>query len=829
MKRSPKHSRRRWAPHAIGAGGLALLAFLGAAAPEFLSDDFKQKFAPYNKWVLAVISVAVVVEIVRAIVAARANEDASEVSGKDPAPHQTGFSVGDHNQGPFSFQGGAVTAANTQGDVFGRDKIINIHNAPAQELAPKHQLPLPPPDFTGREKELNELFAKFGQGVTISGMHGLGGVGKTALALKLAERIKDLYPDAQIYLDLQGAGASPLTPARAMEHVIRAYHPTARLPESPSELSALYRSSLHNQRALLLMDNARDASQVEPLVPPTGCVLLVTSRQHFKLPGMFDQNLDMLPRADSIKLLHNIAGRIGDHADGIARLCGDLPLALRIAAGALAERLNLTPADYARRLADAKQRLSHLKEVDVALNVSYEMLTEEQRRLWRALSVFPQTFDDDAVAAVWEMACDSAQNAIGDLMRWSLVEFNAETGRYRLHDLARLFAEARLSDAGAEETYAARKRFALHYRTALIACQSLYDEGNESVLRGLALFDQEWSNIQAGQRWSEASIEKDRDAAQLCIDYPNAGYYVILLRLHPRERIRWLEFQLTAARQLKQRINEGVAIGNLGLAWAALGEIRKAIEFHEQALIISRKIGNRRNEGNDLGNLGLAWAALGETRKAIGLYEQHLTISREIGERRSEGSALCNLGTAYGHLGELRKAVDFLEQSLAVAREIGDRKGEGSALGNLGIAYKRLGETQKAIELYEEHLKMSRQIGDRRSECQTLNNLGNAWIALGKLHKAIEFYELSLLILREIGDRRGEGDALGNMLREIGDRRGEGDALGNMSLCVDELGDRVRATALAEAALEIYEALESPYAEMVRNQLAEWRGQTGTD
>ena len=206
-----------------------------------------------------------------------------------------------------------------------------------------------------------------------------------------------------------------------MEHVIRAYHPTARLPESLAELSALYRSVLHDQRALLLMDNARDRQQVEPLVPPANCVLLVTSRQHFRLPGMFDQNLDRLPRADAIKLLLSIAGRIGPHADEIARLCGDLPLALRVAASALAERPNLTPADYVRRLADTKHRLSQLKEVDAALKVSYEMLREDEQRWWRALSVFPQTFDEAAAAAVWEMALDAAQDALGELMKWSLV------------------------------------------------------------------------------------------------------------------------------------------------------------------------------------------------------------------------------------------------------------------------------------------------------------------------------------------------------------------------------------------------------------------------
>jgi hypothetical protein len=337
------------------------------------------------------------------------------------------------------------------------------------------------------------------------------------------------------------------------------------LPESEAELRPLFFSALHGQRALLVMDNAKDKAQVEPLIPPAGCVLLVTSRQHFTLPGMFHQNLDALPRADAIKLLLTIAGRIGDHADEIARLCGDLPLALRVAAGALAERPNLAPADYARRLADAKQRLSHLKEVDVALNVSYEMLNEEQRRWWRALAVFPQTFDDEAAGAVWQMERDAAQDTLGDLMKWSLVEFSDETRRYRLHDLARLFAEARLSEAGAEETDAAQRRFALHCQSVLKTCESLYLEGHESVLRGLAIFDQEWSNIQAGQAWAEARIEKDQDAAQLCIDYSNAGAYVLRLRQHPRERIHWLEVRLAAARQMKQRDKEGFALGGLGV------------------------------------------------------------------------------------------------------------------------------------------------------------------------------------------------------------------------------------------------------------------------
>jgi tetratricopeptide (TPR) repeat protein len=541
-----------------------------------------------------------------------------------------------------------------------RDLVMQqtvIQRSETTTLSPLHQLPPPPHDFTGRAQELTELLAATERGSVISGLQGLGGVGKTALALKLAERLKERCPDAQFYLDLRGVSQRPVTPAEAMAHVIHAYRPKDELPESEAELRPLFFSALHGQRALLVMDNAKDKAQVEPLIPPAGCVLLVTSRQHFTLPGMFDLNLDTLPRADAIKLLLNIAGCIGDQADEIARLCGDLPLALRVAAGALAERPNLTPADYARRLADAKQRLSHLKEVDVALNVSYEMLNEEQRLLWRALAVFPQTFDDAAAAVVWEMERDAAQDALGDLMKWSLVEFSDETRRYHLHDLARLFAEARLSEAKSRERKAMQKRFALHYRKVLETCQLLYLEGNESVRRGLALLDQESGNIQSRQSWAEARVEKDQEATLLCLDYS-------------------------------------------------------------------------RIESDALDNLGHVWANIGRTLEIIEEYERHLSFTREVGDRESEGSALCRLSQAWALLCKGLKHIEVFEQQLTIAREIGDRRGEGSALWNIGLR-------------------------------------------------------------------------------------------------VDNLGDRARATALAEAALTISEAIESPHAEKVRKQLAEWRGQAG--
>lgn len=624
-----------------------------------------------------------------------------------------------------------------------------------------HQLPPPPRDFTGRAGELAELMAAIENGgATISGLRGMGGIGKTALALKLAEQLSPRLPDAQFYLDLKGASSHPLSSADAMAHVIRAYRPTEKLPEGEAELSALYRSALHGQHALLLMDNAASREQVEPLIPPASCVLLVTSRYHFTLPGVFAKDLDTLPLEDARALLLTIAPRIGDHADELAKLCGYLPLALRLAGSVLAEHIDLSPTDYSLRLTNARQRL---ELIDASLSLGYDLLKADAQKLWRVLAVFPDTFDVAAAAAIWEMELDAAKDAISKLVTYSMVEWLAVAAQYRLHDLTRLFADARMTEA---ERTDAKRYHAAHYETVLRTANGLYSQGGQAIKRGLSMFDLEASNIQAGQAWAEAHSDNDEDAAMLCNIYPSAGTELFKIRLHPRERIHWCEAALAVARRLKKRHREAVPLGLLGLAYADLGDARRAIEF----------------------------------------FEQWLSISREIGDRLNEGKALNNLGLEYADLGETGRAIEFYEQWLAIARESGNRAGEGTALNNLGLAYARLGETRRAIESYEQALVITREIGNRYVEGKTLGNMGNAYADLEEIPGAIEFYEQRLIIARELGDQRGEGNALWNT-----------------SLALDKLGDRAKAIKDAEAALKIYEDIESPIAARVREQLARWR------
>ncbi len=523
----------------------------------------------------------------------------------------------------------------------------------------------------------------------ISGVRGMGGVGKTELAYVLAKRLKDRFPDAQIAFNLRGASdadsSTPATPVEALQHVIRSFHPEAKLPEEVDELQGVYHSVLDGKRVLLLMDNALDAQQLAPLTsPPDGCALMVTSRHHFTLSGMEPINLDTLQPEEARDLLVGICPRIGDHADALAKRCGYLPLALRLAASALARRLALRGEEafadlvikYSNDLGNETDRLAKLdankpKEalgIEASLAISYRQIDESLQRRWRALAVFPGDFDEPAAGSVWELDDEEQRGtALDDLLAASMVQCEEATNRFRLHDLARDYARARLTG---EECAGDEQRHAAHYAGVLRSAKQLYKEGGSPMLQGLALFDREWGNIRTGQAWATAHCEADHAAARLCCDYPYIGAYCLALRLNSRDLIVWFKAGLVAARKLKDRSAEGNHLGTLGLAYAALGETRKAIEFFEQTLAIHREIGDRRGEGSALGNLGNAYADLGETHKAIEYYEQQLVITREIGDRLGEGRALHNLAGGLAKAGRCDEAIAHAEQAVEIFEQL---------------------------------------------------------------------------------------------------------------------------------------------------------------
>ena len=624
-------------------------------------------------------------------------------------------------------------------------QLIESSVAPQTVASPLFNILPPVTDFTGREKELDDLKNRFTRGALITGLSGGGGIGKTELARRLAQDLAGDFPEARLEIDLLGTLESPLSPEEAMRRLLEPFYSGQKLPDDLEQLKGLYQSTFASHKVLLLLDNAANAAQARELIPPSPSVAIVTSRQHFSLSEFgLDRplRLDVLLPEEARQLLRQAARELLDvpdeALDELIRLCGGLPLALRVAVALLNDRDDWSLHTLIQRLTEERTRLKRLKrpddlDVEATLSLSYKLLDDELKHRFRSLGVFPAPFWDISAAAVWQMEeGEEAGDTLGALLNRSLLKTSpsdfilgaSETPLhfYSLHDLTRLYALERSREQSEyDQTVLMHAR---HYLELVGIADKQYLQGGQSIQTGLSLFREVWVHLSiAWERMRSDGDRQTQEKMQWLSDFPAKCPYILDLHLPPRQRIPLLEQALHSARILKDRMAEGIHLGNLGLAYADLGDARKAIEFYEQALEIDREIGDRRGEGNALGNLGLAYAALGDARKAIEFYEQQLVIVREIGDRRGEGNALGNLGNAYAALGDARKAIEFYEQRMIIAREIGDRRGEGNALANMGMIFKNLNQPDKAKELWKEALEIFKAI--ESPHVQTVQ----AWLA----------------------------------------------------------------------------------------------------
>ena len=691
----------------------------------------------------------------------------------------------DADDAPGSISGGTVAASARPGIAGDEPRVARSTPAPAQ-------LPADVADFTGREDQIKHLCDLLASGVAeadpgavrIALVAGSGGLGKTSLAVHAAHRVSGSFPDGQLYVDLLGAAPQPLVPADVLARFLRDLGVDGRdIPADDDERAARYRTVLAGRRMLIVLDNARDAAQVRPLLPGTeSCAVLITTRS--RMPDLASTrlvDLNVLDDDEALTLFTRVVGeeRAAAEPEATAELllaCAGLPLAIRICAARLNMRSGWTIGAMARRLRDEHRRLDELRAGDMAVRASFQVSFASLPASTQPDGIAPAdafrmlglwhgpSISAAAAAALFGTQDYLAEDALEALVDAHLLE-STSSDRYKFHDLLRVYSSERaVADLSGHVRDAALGRLLRWYlRTADAAATvvsphrynvPLDPAPDDSALVGfdtaedaLAWYDSERVNL----------IAATRQASQCGLHgiawrLPAPLFSVFSRRGNWADLITTSRIALESARQAGNRQGEAWVLNTLGLA---LGVIRdsESIGCLEQSLAIRREIGDRRGETQSANNLADAYEALGRREEAVELLRRALELNRKVGDRYGEAVARSNLGAALLHLDRAEEAIDFLRQSRDIFAEIGYLDGAGYALHSLGRCYLSLGRDADALDCLQQALASHQAVGNQNRQAVTLRSLAQALSGSGQPAQAWEAWDRAAAIFDDLGDR----------------------------------------------------------------------------
>ncbi|MCT2592559.1 tetratricopeptide repeat protein [Streptomyces sp. N2-109] len=594
-------------------------------------------------------------------------------------------------------------------------------------------LPYDLPDFTGRERELEQLLADRHEpdgrrGARIMAIDGMGGSGKTSLANRAAHRLAGQYPDAHLYLDLRGhtPGEVPLPPGAVAEGLLRMLDvPGDRIPDDEAGRTALWRTTVKQYRLVLFLDNTIDSAQVQPLLPASAdALVLITSRARLiDLDGAEWLSLGGMPPEDSTALISRMLGEERTAAEPqavaeLVELCAHLPLALRIAAAKLRNRSRWTVQYLVDRLGDETRRLDELRSgtrgVTATLNLTYEGLSPTHQAAFRLLDSHPGVeFDPYCAAALLGTDPGQAEDVLEHLLDTHLMQ-QYETGRYVFHDLVRSFAKWLRTQAGedpSEVDQAAAERLLDYYVAATEAACDLAFRGRAPFSRTLE--DTPRADIALpvlrnpvrGRQWLDREEENLLAAVTLACRRKAHGHAAELARnvvFQLDSRGRFEEFRevagiaVAASRELGNQYLLALSLSNLAVADWKLGRFAEGLTMAQEGLELSVRLKDQRGEAKNTGMLGLLLATLGRFGEALPHLEQSIAIKRELGAPRAEAESLTNLSSLFEHMGRYAEAAAAAERSVELNQRIGARENEIVALTDLALARLGLGKDDDA-------------------------------------------------------------------------------------------------------------------------------------
>lgn len=726
--------------------------------------------------------------------------------------------------------------AELQQRILGADDALSF--VPAQTpsddeqpaVARPQQLPATVPDFTGRTsfvQELGEQLARTdGRVMAVSAVAGIGGVGKTTLAVHVAHAAAEHFPDGQLYVDLQGAGSSAADPDSVLGVLLRSLGTAdSAIPDGVQERAALFRSLLAGRRVLTLLDNARDAAQVRPLLPGTGgSAALITSRARMvDLAGAHLVDLDVMGPEEAMTLFTRIVGAERVSAERKAAMdvvgaCGFLPLAIRIAAARLAARRTWTVSVLASKLADERRRLDELQAGDQAVKATFELgygqLTCEQARAFRLLGLADgPDISVPAAAAMLDLRPEAAEDLLESLVDTSLLE-SAAPGRYRLHDLVRLFARACAErDEQPPRAREAALRRLLDFYLATAANVHALDHPGERLSDhlevvehpGLAFSGQaaavEWLFAEAAcflscaaQQASGATLRRAVDLLLATKDLAESGAYA-------RQYGQTAETLRDAARAADDAYAEARTRLVLAVLHLTAGRFERADEEACSTMMLGVASEDLISSSYALNARGIVASYQNRHEDAEEYLSRALQAFRDYDNRPSEAAALCNQSRAHLALGRTASAVALAQQGVDIYADMGLSLRLANGRYTLGVALTQAGRIPEGLTQLEHALDLFHESRQGLWEGTTCFRIAEAHLAARRPAQAAGFAEQALA------------------LRGIGGEWRRGTVLLVLGRSLDALDQSDRARACWREALSIFDELGSPEAAEVRRLL----------
>jgi tetratricopeptide (TPR) repeat protein len=693
----------------------------------------------------------------------------------------------------------------------GRDVHVTESPGPAA-VGMIRTLPRDTVAFTGRDKEVDEVLkGAEGQGLAVHVIDGMAGVGKTALAIHLAHKLADRFPDGQLFLPLHAhtLGQNPLEPAEALVFMLAATGVAAsHIPAGLDARAAMWRDRVAGKKVLLILDDAVGYQQVEPLLPATaGCLVLVTSRRRLTaLHTAETSSLVTLPEDQAAELFtllarRQVEGTEAESVNQVIALCGCLPLAIALLAGRLRHHPSWSVANLAADLEGARDRLGELQaeEVNVAaaFDLSYRGLSPDRQRFFRHLGLHPGIeLEPHASAALTGVDVKLARGHLDALYDYHLLD-ELVHGRYRMHDLVRMYTRGRADDDGLDDRLGAITRLFTHYeKTAGLADGLLAGEHRPGATEsGLSNRDDAFTWMQTERAnllaCTEYAIKMGehvrvmRFAATMAVFLRAAGPWSRTAVLHAAAA--------SAAREIGDRRGEADALTHLGDIRQLTADYGGAAQAHTMALAIYRGLGDRLGQANVLNHLGVVRRLTDDHIQAVKAHTEALAISIELGDRPGQAAALNHLGIVLLVTGDYPGATESHTQAFGIYQDLGDSFGQAEALNELGVVRRAIGDHEGAIDAHTNALAIYRDLGDRFGEAFALSCLGAVQRLTEDYVGATESHLQALGIYRDLGNRQGHADTLnelGVVRRVTGDHEGAIDAHAGALSIYRDLGNR---------------------------------------